>query len=650
MSGVSFQPRSFGFPPASAAASSSNSGAEQAAYEQLVGQGIVTGTGASSNADEASTAQLHRTLARMALYARKTRLELAPFFTDFDRHRQGALSCPQFARVLATCMAGLGLTHDLVANLSAHYALPADPMKVSYKSFISDIETIAAAQQQAANTELQRSTQGPTLEFQRSLQERPLVRQDGAAAAAARPPFGTAQHDIHSDASAPLTAQKLLHKIQTLCQTKRVVLNDIFADFDSLRKNLITLARFRRCLDVAGFQLSDAEANILVGAYASERDPNQVQYKRFVDDVEAPFIPKHPEASPAAKELPSFSPYRLEEQETPQVVFSADEQHRIEQLLRELGYQVMTRRVLVKPSFQLHDGSRSGCVTARQFASVLTATFPIVRFSAKDLDLLAAKYRKANFGVCYAAFVADVEERERGAGEYAKTLHPSHAAAALSATMGAGYGSSELQPLPSAKGAAYVAGMRIVPSKSDLEAQQASQDLATTLAHTLNKIREALNGRRMHIDDICQHSHSRTHTLAHTRAQQRSTTHPRTRDSDVRSVEAAPVSHSFLTRFSSACWRCCVCVFVFLFVAVGDFDHLNKGRVTRAQFFRALTQAGLKLSASDVSLLTASYPHAEIPADVDYRKFTADLSTGQTTCATRSGMAKEQRHGLDSIG
>jgi hypothetical protein len=60
-----------------------------------------------------------------------------------------------------------------------------------------------------------------------------------------------------------------------------------------------------------------------------------------------------------------------------------------------------------------------------------------------------------------------------------------------------------------------------------------------------------------------------------------------------------------------------------------DFDPLNKGRVTRAQFFRALTQAGnlRNLSAADVHALTERYPDAEFADYTNYRAFTNDLST-----------------------
>lgn len=566
MSGVSFQPRSFAFPPASnAAAASSYSVPEQQAYEQLVGQGIVTGTGASNSAaDEASTAQLHHTLARMALYVRKTRLQLAPFFSDFDRHRQGALSSAQFARVLAT--AGFSaLTHDLVANLAAHYALPGDAGKVSYRSFISDIETIAAAQQQQAHAELQRTTQGPTLEFQRTLQDRPLIRRDelSATGISSRTPFIT-QHDIHGvDVGSPLTSSKLLHKLQTFCQTNRIILNDIFMDFDPLRKNLITFQRFRRCLDIVGFTLSDEEANILVGAYlsSSTREQNQVEYKRFIKDIESPFIPSHAESSPSGGELPSFIPYQLEDHETPQAIFTNDESERIKQILKELGYQVHTRRILLKPGFQLHDSTRSGCITSRQFSSVLTSIFSFIKFSLKDLDILTIKYRRSNLGVCYSAFIKDVEECEKNAVEYSKTLHPSHAAAHLQATHGAN--EMQLSAAAASKPAPFVAGMRIVSSPADLLAMQAAQDASTSAESVLARIRESLNRQRMSIEDIFR-----------------------------------------------------------------DYDHLNKGRTTRAQFFRALTQAGLKqLSATDMRVLADRYPHSEIPQDVDYRKFIVDLST-----------------------
>lgn len=357
MSVVSIVPRLSNFPPK-----------PQPQQQQQSGRVGEVGFGSMSQ-PTTDEQQLHATLSRMALYVRKTRLQISPFFADFDKHKQGAISWPQFSRVLA--IAGFtSLTHDVVENLSRHYSLTNDPTKVSYKSFVNDLDEIVQAQQIASNYEVQRAQSGPTMEFEASQRANPLVRREEEKASQAfnstRQPFQT-QHDIHAES--PLTAAKILHKIQTVCQQKRIILNDVFSDFDGLRKNLITLHRFRRCLDVAGFQLSDDEANVLVCQYLNQRDPSQVEYKIFISDVLKPFIPENPETSPLSK-LDTFQPYCLEEEETPLARFNQEELDRIEFLLKELGYQTHTRRILIKPGFQHHDHTRNGCVTARQFASV----------------------------------------------------------------------------------------------------------------------------------------------------------------------------------------------------------------------------------------------------------------------------------------
>ena len=171
----------------------------------------------------------------------------------------------------------------------------------------------------------------------------------------------------------------------------------------------------------------------------------------------------------------------------------------------------------------------------------------------------------SSLGVC--SLFQDVELRERSAGEYAKTLHPSHAAALLQQHGGAGM--PEMQPLPG-KGPTLIAGMRVLPSRSELDRQtrdrDATQDVSQAENEVLQRIRDVLQRQRLNIDDIFR-----------------------------------------------------------------DFDHLNKGRVTRAQYFRALTTVGLKLSAADVQLLTNKYADRELSDHVDYRKFVGDLSTSQCT-------------------
>jgi len=545
MSVVNIPPRSMNFPPSNA-----TSGGRQ------VGTGSVSGP----YGDDPSQSQLHQTLSRMAQYIRKTRLHLPPFFADFDKLKSGALSWNQFARVLATVGFG-GLTHALVENLAQHYSMNNDPTKVSYRAFIADVERIAAAQQQEQHEAVKRETMGPSLDEQAPL--KPRSEEEKAAAdgglnqtlAWSSQPF-TTQHDIH--AHAPLTSSKLLRKIQTVCQQRRIIPDAMFADFDPLRKHVVTLQQFRRCLDIAGFQLSDSEADTLVMAYLNERDPNKVEYQRFIRDVQAPFIPQHAELDPKVT-LPKFEPYKLEKEETPPAAFSPVETQRIEHLLKEMGYQVHTRRILVKPGFAHHDSTRSGCVTARQFTSVLTSTFPNVRLSTRDHELLCAYYRRGNLGVCYMTFLKDLEMHEKSAEEYAKTLHPSHAAALLEATHGAG----PLNPLPK-EGYTLVAGMK-VPNQRPAAGGAGGQSMQNDVSNVdelLQRIKETMSKQRMHsLDDI-----------------------------------------------------------------FADFDHLKKYRITRAQFFRALTNAGLKLSPQEATTIMDAYPHQEFPEEVAYKQFLTDIS------------------------
>lgn len=500
MSVVSIAPRSISFPPGHSSVShpaSARGGVGGAPRLSEVTAGVGSMSVASSDQD-----QLHATLARMAQYVRKTRLQIQPFFADFDKHRQGAISTTQFARVLAT-VGFAGLTHEVVENLARHYALPNDTTKVSHRAFIADLTEIANAQQVASYESMQRATAGPTMDWQEAQTRNPLVKREeetqqgpGSYGTGIKQPF-TTLHDIHAES--PLTAQKILHKIQTLCQQKRILLTDIFADFDSLRKSLITLQRFRRCLDIAGFQLSDPEANILVGQYTNAGDANMVEYKRFIADVLAPFIPANPETSPMGT-LADFAPYRLEEHETPAPRFSREEHERIDYLLKELGYQTHTRRILIKPGFAHHDHARCGCVTARQFASVLTATFPF-RFAPRDLDLLQAKYRRGDVGICYNNFLKDIEQQEVGASDYAKTLHPSHAASALQ-SMQTGAGTTGAMQALARPGPTVIAGMKIIPSRTALHEQEASAYANADLTEVLQRIRAHLQRHRQDISDI----------------------------------------------------------------------------------------------------------------------------------------------------
>lgn len=126
----------------------------------------------------------------------------------------------------------------------------------------------------------------------------------------------------------------------------------------------------------------------------------------------------------------------------------------------------------------------------------MTATFPF-RFHSRDLDLLCAKYRRGSLGIYYVGFIKDVEAQELGAGEYAKTLHPSHAASHIAATMGP----TQMQPLQRA-GTQMIAGMQIIPTRAAFEEKQANELKNANLQEILHRIGETLNRNRMTIDDV----------------------------------------------------------------------------------------------------------------------------------------------------
>lgn len=178
----------------------------------------------------------------------------------------------------------------------------------------------------------------------------------------------------------------------------------------------IPVKRFRSCLDVTGFLLNEAEYGILFQTYILPKDPNSINYKAFVTAVINAFIPLGIERAPTA-DATYFQPYNFSSEGTLAYTLTQGDHQRIDELMSQIGYTTHTRRILYKPDFQHFDSTRTGCVSRRQFESIVGTLFQPIRFTARDLELLSIKYQKADIGVNYVAFCVDVGVAEREAAE-----------------------------------------------------------------------------------------------------------------------------------------------------------------------------------------------------------------------------------------
>lgn len=384
----------------------------QHAADVSVGAGEVT--------DDPESQLRQQIVLKMSQVVRRNRLLLRPFFTDFDKLKRGTITWAQFARALATI--GFTLTQQNIDVLCRYYALKNNPTHINYDAYIHDIDDLNKLQQDQSHAQFVDSLRMDQEYVQSHTLKQPLQKQTSTAQEE-KQAFSMTGHGAFS----PLTPEKILHKIQTLCLQKRLVINDdVFIDFDTLRKGFISIPQFRRALDLSGFnQLTQEEIEVLVQPYIIELQKPfalVVDYNKFILDVNAPFVPHEPEKAPNA-DLPSFSPYRLEVEETAPLQLNEAEHIRILDLLRQFGYLIHSRRILVKPEFQHYDTVHTGIISSRQFHSVLSSLFPSIRLTQHELDLLSQRYRKADKGIAYDMFISEVGKYELEAEEQAKLAH-----------------------------------------------------------------------------------------------------------------------------------------------------------------------------------------------------------------------------------
>jgi len=100
-----------------------------------------------------------------------------------------------------------------------------------------------------------------------------------------------------------------------------------------------------------------------------------------------------------------------EHEEDNEVKPAAEEDLRVKSLVDKIAQLQYTHRIHLKPAFQDFDRSKNGCVTERQFRS-LVGTYPL-RIAEGDWTLLLNHYRRGGLGVSYAKFCEDVAAGER---------------------------------------------------------------------------------------------------------------------------------------------------------------------------------------------------------------------------------------------
>ena len=100
---------------------------------------------------------------------------------------------------------------------------------------------------------------------------------------------------------------KALQKVQTFLYQRRIRIEEVFRDFDTLNTGFVVVPTFQRAIRLAGYECDEAESLTLVQPYIRQHPDmpgvDTVFYKQFVEDVN---ICKHIVSSYAKTIFPHY--------------------------------------------------------------------------------------------------------------------------------------------------------------------------------------------------------------------------------------------------------------------------------------------------------------------------------------------------------
>lgn len=373
-------------------------------------------SGAYASAEDIANLELvHQTFTRLRQQLKDKRILLKPFLIDFDRTQTGHITRDQFARSLS--MLGLSLPKFGMEAFVRQFGSPRFPDQFNYRAFLAMLNQSDAAPggtdpEAAAATAAATAAISPT----RSTAAARTLSTSGRSIVSSGNTFGGTAGGVVT--GGPVTYEQVLRKVQTRAQKQRIIVDQIFFDFDKLRTGRVSAAEFVRSMTMAGLYLTEPEMLALMAPFRLPALPNTIDYlgvQRAINSVLAG------EPDPAV--VATFKPWSPEEDN--EVKAYSEDELRVRALVDRIAHLQYTRRIHLKPAFYDFDRAKNGCVTERQFKS-LVSTYPLT-ISESDWALLIAYYRKGALGISYARFCDDVAAGERARS---KEAPPAEGAAA----------------------------------------------------------------------------------------------------------------------------------------------------------------------------------------------------------------------------
>jgi Ca2+-binding EF-hand superfamily protein len=220
------------------------------------------------------------------------------------------------------------------------------------------------------------------------------------------PTLSILQTDETSTASPDV--EQILHRLKTKVKTERIRVYDALRDFDPLHCGRITVSEFLRAIDRYQFTLTPTEQNALAQRYLLPKRVHasqEVDYRRFSDELESVFTQKNMEQNPTTDPIPFAANWHAHRQDP------VERAAAVPRVLRALAADLKQRRMYVLLRYlEDHDKIHNGTITASQFRSAMSAAG--CSLTLRDSETLCAHYALVDLpdAVDYLNFHRDLAE------------------------------------------------------------------------------------------------------------------------------------------------------------------------------------------------------------------------------------------------
>ncbi|CAH8602990.1 unnamed protein product [Dicrocoelium dendriticum] len=278
------------------------------------------------------------------------RLQLKPWFNDFDKLRCGFVTRSQFARCLSSSGISRQHLHDLTPSqldvLSEHYSSPSDPHMVNWVKFVEDIDSVFTLPQ---------------------LEKHPLVRVMPQETFV-QPKPGTA--DWSSATEEMLEHyESSMATLRRKVQERRMLLLPDFVAFDKFHRGYVSPNNFRQLVTMFDFTLSPAGIDAILARHSNDHG---FDYRGFLAELDPP--PQEELEYRYLKRLEELQQTNIrgkQRREMEPVIWDS------EGVLDKIKAEVYRRRIRLSDWFRDHDNLNHGYMprtTFRRCIGVLPLT------------------------------------------------------------------------------------------------------------------------------------------------------------------------------------------------------------------------------------------------------------------------------------